>query len=177
MPNPYVVIGGIVGWLASIALTGWLMYARGHDDMRNAYTEQQLASANQRLADAGKNNKIADDAGKKFEDAKPRIITQIQYRTREIVIPPDADPFMPVWFVRMWDRVASGSSAADPYPGLDAGAASDVRLSEVRTVLERWAGKYETCQLQIDSIRQLKPVLPPPPATEKPSVFEQLNPF
>lgn len=174
MPNPYVIIGAIVGWLASIALTGWLMYTRGHDDMRNAYTEQQLVAANANLKAAAKNNKLADDAGKKFEDAKPQIVQRIVERTREIRIPSDADPLMPVWFVRMWDRVASGSSAADPYPGLDAGAASDVRLSEVRTVLERWAGKYETCQLQIDSIRQLRPVLPPPKEESTPSLFERI---
>lgn len=174
MLNPWAILGTAAAWLASLVLCGWLMYARGHDDMRNAYTVQQLDTANQRLADAGKNNKIADDAGKKFEDEKPKIVTQIQWRTREIVIPPDADPLMPVWFVRMWDRVASGSSAADPYPGLDAGAASDVRLSEVRTVLERWAGKYETAQLQIDSIRKLKPVLPPPTEEPTPSLFERI---
>lgn len=174
MLNPYVIIGALCAWLLSTAATGWLFYHRGHDDMRNAYTEQQLNMANANLKVAGKNNKLADDAGKKFEDAKPQIVQRIVERTREIRIPPDADPLMPIWFVRMWDRVASGSSAADPYPGLDAGAASDVRLSEVRTVLERWAGKYETCQLQIDSIRQLKPVLPPPIEEPKPSLFERI---
>lgn len=122
-----------------------------------------------------KNAKIAFEAGKKFEDDKKQTPDQVRWRTREIVIPPDADPFMPIWFVRMFDRLASESNTADPYPGEPDGASSDVRLSEVKSVLERWVVKYEDADKQISAIRQLNPVLPPPP--EEPGFLERNNPF
>jgi hypothetical protein len=176
LPNPYVLLGAAGAWLLSIVACGWLMYARGHDDMRNAYTEAQLVQTQKDLKDHKRNDTIADNAGKKFEDAKPQIITQVQYRDRNIVIPPDADPFVPVWFVRMFNDIASVERPADPYPGLDDGAPSRTRLSGTRSVLKSWAIKYETCRKQIDSIRELNPVLPSPPQEQK-GLLEHLNPF
>lgn len=176
MLNPYVMLGAAGAWLLSIAVTGWLMYARGHDDMRNAQTEANFAQAQRDLADHKENDKIADTAGKKFEDAKPQIVTQVQYRDRNIIIPPDADPFVPVWFVRMFNDIASVEPPPDPYPGQSDSSPSRTRLSGTRAVLKAWAIKYETCRKQVDSIRELKAVLPTPPQEES-GFFEKLNPF
>lgn len=176
IPNPYVILGGLVGWLASLALCGWLMYNRGHDDMRNSYTEQQLTQANRNLVDAGKNNKIADDAGQKHETEVKIIHDKGQDIIHSIIVPPDADPLVPVWFVRLFDRFASRDVTADAYPGKSDSEPSDVRMSEVRIVLRGWADSYYTCKKQVDDTRELNPVLPPPPQ-EKKSLIDQLNPF
>jgi hypothetical protein len=176
IPNPWVILGGVGAWLASLVLCGWLMYARGHDDMRNAQTEANFAQAQKDLNDHKKNDAIADKAGKGFEDAKPKIITQVQYRDRNTNIPSDADPFVPVWFVRMFNDIASVEPPADAYPGQPDSAPSRTRLSGTRAVLKAWAIKYETCRAQIDGIRELKPVLPTPAEDQK-SVFDHINPF
>jgi hypothetical protein len=178
LPNPYIILGTAGAWLASILLVGWLTYTRGHDDMRNAYTEASLAQAQKDLADHKKNDKIADAAGKKFEDEKTKIVTQIQYRdrTRDVFIPPDSDPFLPIWAVRMWNDLASIEPPSDPYPGQSPDAPSRTRLSGIRPVLRAWVVKYETCRKQIDDIRELKPVLPLPPG-DKPDFLDHINPF
>lgn len=177
IPNPWVILGAGVAWLASLALCGWLFYARGHDDMRNAYTEARAAQLEKDLSDHKKNDLIADKAGKKFEDAKPKIITQVQYRDRNINIPPDSDPFVPVWFVRMFNDIASVEPPSDSYPGQPDSAPSRTRLSGTRAVLKAWAIKYETCRAQIDGIRELNAVLPSPAPPEKPSFLDRINPF
>lgn len=176
LPNPYVMLWVAGAWLASIVLCGWLMYNRGHDDMRNAYTEQQLTQANQNLATSQKTQEAADKAGAEHE----QHVQIVRERTREIVrtvtIPPDADPLVPVWFVRLLDRYAGRSLDADPYPGKPEGDPSDVRLSEVRSLLAKWADDYYACRQQVIDIVAIKPVMPSPPEPER-GLLERLNPF
>lgn len=174
MLNPYVILGTAGTWLASLALCFWLAYARGHDDMRNAQTEANFAQAKTDLANHKKNDQIADKAGKGFENAKPQIVTQVQYRDRNIIIPPDADPFVPVWYVRMFNDIASVEPPADAYPGQPDSAPSRTRLSGTRAVLKAWAIKYETCRKQVDSIRELNAVLPTPIEQSKPTLFDRM---
>lgn len=153
---------------------GFYGYEHGQAIQEARDTKAALTEARQDLADHKANDKIADDAGKKFEDVKPQIVTQVQYRDHDIVIPPDSDPFVPVWFVRMFDDIASVQPPADPYPGQPDGSPSGVRLSETRPVLKGWATKYETCRKAIDGIRELNPVLPTPPHEEK-SLIDKLG--
>jgi hypothetical protein len=176
IPNPYVVLGTAAAWLLTLLTVGWLMYARGHDDMRNAYTEQQLTLANANLKGAGKNNKVAAVAGDQHEVRT----TIIHEKTREIhdsiQIPADSDPLLPVWFVRLLNRAASRDAAGDPYPGKSQGDPSDVRLSEAgRMLSDGWADKYYACRQQVIDTIELKPVLPPPPPD--PSWLDGINPF
>ena len=174
--NPWVILSLVGFFLLSTAGTGTLMYIRGRDDMKAAYTEQQLTAANKALVDAGKNNQIADKAGKDHEVQ----IQIIHDKGRDIVntirIPPDADPLLPIWFVRLWDRFASRSLTADAYSGKSDSDPSDVRLSEARTMLGKWADEYYACRQQVIDTGKLNPVLPPPPAEAK-SFFSKLNPF
>lgn len=177
--SPTAIAAAAGAWLLSIVIavgvSGWLFYKRGHDDMRNAYTEAQVVVLKKDLNDAKKNGKIADDAGKKFENAKPQIVREVRDRTNTIIIPPDADPFLPVWTVRMFDRLASGDRTADTYPGEPDGAPSRTRLSGIKPVLEAWVEKYEVCRAQVDGTRELNPVLPRPP--REPNFFDRLLNF
>lgn len=177
MPNPWVILGAVLFWLVTVGGVGYLTYERGKDDQISYQAKADLKQARQDLADHKKNDAIANTAGKKFEDAKPKIINQVQYRDRNIVIPADSDPFVPVWFVRMFDDIASVEPPADAYPGQPDSAPSRTRLSGTRVVLKAWAVKYETCRGQIDAIRELNPVLPIPPSADQPSLLERLNPF
>lgn len=174
--NPWVILGLVAAFLLSNASTGTLLYIRGKDDQIAYQNTVELKKANKALADAGKNQKIADAAGVQHE----KEVQIIHERGRDIIhtvnIPPDADPFVPVWFVRLFDRLASRSLTADAYPGQPENNTSDIRLSEVRIVLGQWADKYYTCQKQIIDINQLNPVLPPPPE-EKPDFLHRINPF
>jgi hypothetical protein len=176
IPNPYVILGTAGAWLASLLLCGWLMYARGHDDMRNAYTEQQLTQANRNLANAGKNNSIAHKADEQHQQGVQVVHDTTREIVRTVTIPPDADPLLPVWFVRLFDRFASRSITGDPYPGKSDGEPSDVRLSEARTMLGKWADDYYTCREQVIDTGKLNPVLPAPPE-DKRNIFDKLNPF
>lgn len=165
--NPWVLLGIGGALIASNTATHFLSYASGKDDQIAYQTTADLAQARLDLKTAEELAKKGDEAGRKFEDAKPQIVREVRERTREIVIPPDADPFVPVWFVRMFDRLASGDPTADTYPGQSDSAASRTRLSGTRPVLEGWVSKYETCRAQIVAIGELKPVLPQPPKDER----------
>jgi len=168
--------------LLVLLLTGggafWLGDSHGTFVERAAQEHANLVQAQKDLADHKKNDEIADKAGKGFENEKPKIVTRVEYRdrTRDIVIPPDADPFVPVWFVRMFNDIASVEPPADAYPGQPDGAPSRTRLSGTRAVLKAWAIKYETCRAQVDAIRELNPVLPSPPE-KRPAFLERINPF
>ncbi len=175
VPLP-VVLGVVIGGLLGTAGLSYVSYNHGKFVEHSEQVGRENAILAKLVQDEKINAQKAFEAGKKFEDDKQETPGQVLWRTREIHIPPDADPFMPVWFVRMFDRLASESNVADPYPGLADGAPSDVRLSEVKSVLERWVVKYENADKQIGAIRQLNPVLPTPEDKKK-TVFQELNPF
>lgn len=172
--NPYAILGVVGFFLVSVGGAWWLGDNHGTFVERAAQTQANLDQARRDLADHKKNDLIADKAGKDFEDAKPKIVTQVQFRDRNIVIPPDADPFVPVWFVRMFNDIASVEPPADAYPGQSDSAPSRTRLSGTRAVLKAWAIKYETCRAQVDGTRELNAVLPIPPA-EKQSLLERMG--
>lgn len=166
----------LLAFIAYSGIGGWMLYTRGKDDQKNWQTQQDLLQAQRDLKEAQDLTKKANQAGKDFEDAKPQIATQVRWRTNTIVVPPDADPLLPIWFVRMFDRLASEDPSADPYPGEPAGGSSRTRLSGARPVLESWVTKYETCRTAIKQIRELEPVLPLPPQDER-GFLNKLNPF
>ncbi len=175
LANPYVILGALCAWLLSTAATGWLMYNRGSDDQRNAQTVQQLAQANANIESMKRKDAAAALAGEKHDEH----IHTVQNTTREIVrtvtIPPAADPFLPVGFVRLFDRAASRQLGADPYPGKSDGDPSDVKVSEAAGLLADNFGEAEACRVQLtDLISYLKADRTPAP---NPSLFEHLNPF
>ena len=174
--NPWVILSLVGFFLVSTVGTGALMYMRGKDDMKAVYTEQELGKANKALVVAQKNNAIANAAGAQHETQVQVIRERGRDIIRTVTIPPDADPFMPVWFVRLWDRFASRSLTGDAYPGKPDGDPSDVRLSEARTMLGQWADQYYACRQQVIDASKLKPVLPRP-VEEPRGFFSKLNPF
>ncbi len=176
---PVPLIAFPIALLAALLLSGGTAfwgYEHGIAIQEARDAKADLDQARKDLDDHKKNDAIADKAGKGFEDAKPKIVTQVQYRDRDIVIPPDSDPFVPVWFVRMFNDIASVEPPSDAYPGQPDSAPSRTRLSGTRVVLKSWAIKYETCRKQVDSIRELNAVLPTPPA-KQPSFLDRINPF
>lgn len=180
LPNPYVILGTACAWLLSLVAVGWLLYARGHDDMRNAYTEQQLTEANRNLDLAKISNNVAAQAGEDH-DQKTQVVhdtTREIYHT--VTVPAASNPYLPVWFVRLLDRTAGRTATADPYPGKSDGDPSDVTLSEAGRMLagtDGWSDKYYACRQQVIDTATLKPILPPQTASEKPSLLERINPF
>lgn len=175
MLNPYVIGGSIIAFVLYTGGVGYLSYSRGKDDQANYQLKVDLAQARKDLKAGQKNTNIANTAGANFEAQKPIILTQVRERVEWKDIPPDADPFLPVWFVRMQHNLASNEPQRDPYPGEPDGALSTTRLSRAREVLTSWAVQYETCRKAVDSIRELKPVLPAPP--EEKSFFQKLDIF
>lgn len=176
---PVPLIAFPIGLLAALLLsggTGYWGYNHGMAIQEARQTKAELKAAEEDLADYKKGNEKAAEAGKKFEDAKPIIVHDVHDRIREVHIPPDADPLLPVWFVRMFDRLASGDPAADSYPAQPDGAPSRVRLSRTRPVLEAWVVKYETCVKQVDDTHDLNPVLPQPTPKEE-NFLGKLIPF
>ncbi len=183
MFNPWVMLGAAGAWLASLVVCGWLMYARGHDDMRNAQTETALASTKTALKNSQARQGDGQAAAKEHDDHEQAILNAFQHiRTgpAAVVIRPDTDPFVPVWFVRMHDRAASGYPGGDPYPGKSDADASTIRLSQALAML---VTNYEGCQVnrsRLLDVIHLEPVLPalPPPTVEvKPSFLDRINPF
>lgn len=175
---PVPVIAFPIALASMLAVTGgvstWTYY-HGKFVAGAEQTEANLVQARKDFKVTLDLAKRANDAGQKFEEQKPLITERILERTKTIVIPADADPFVPVWFVRMFNDLASIESPDDPYPGQSDGAPSRTRLSGTRPVLTAWVAKYETCRSQIDAIRELNPVLPLPKA--EPGLFDKLNPF
>lgn len=177
MLNPYVILGTAGAWLASIILCGWLMYARGHDDMRNAVTEQQLTQANSNITGMKANDAKAAKAGEDHDVKTQTVHDTTREIVRTVTIPADADPYLPVGFVRLFDRSASRSIGADPYPGKSDGDASDVRVSEAASLLVGDFDKCETNRVQLaDLIAYVRSEQTPTPAP-KPSWLDSLNPF
>jgi len=173
--NLYLVGGILAAFILYSGIGGYMVYNRGKDDQANYQLKVDFAQAQKDLEDGQKNNDRANTAGQNFENQKPQIVERVRERTREIIIPPDADPFVPVWFVRMQHRLSRDEPLVDPYPGESDAALSRTRLSGTREMLTGWAQKYDTCRAAVDGIRELKPVLPPPPP--EPSFFDKLNPF
>lgn len=182
LPNPYVLLGGLVGVILLVLGCSWLAYHRGADDQRNAQTEQQLSIANLNLKDAqDQNNKVAK-AGEVHDVHNTQVTVDNSAIARQIAalvakLPAGGDPYVPVWFVRMFDRSASRWKDGDPYPGKPDNDPSDVRLSEALTMLAANYGKCEANRVQLKDVIDLKPVLPHSAPEDKPGFFDKINPF
>lgn len=175
---PVPLIAFPIALLVTLLLSGgagFWGYEHGIAIQEARQTKAELIQERQERKDDAANIAKAQQAGGHFEEQKPQIIREVQTRTQTVTIPPDADPFVPVWFVRMFDRLASADSGADTYPGEPAGNPSRTRLSGTKPVLEAWVSKYETCRKQISAIGELKPVLPKVP--EDRTIFDRINPF
>ena len=171
IPVPVIAFPvALIGVLFFAGGTTFWGYTHGVSVQEARQTKAELVQARKDFVDWKKNEDKANAASTKFEEQKPQIIREVHERTRTITIPPDADPLVPVWFVRMFDRLASKDPSADAYPGEPDGSASRIRLSGTKPVLENWVEKYETCRAQVDAIRELKPVLPQP-VEESKSLF------
>ena len=174
--NPWVILSLVGFFLVATIGAGTLAYMRGRDDMKAVYTEQELQQANRALVQAQKTNEAAKAAGDKHEEQKVVIHEKTREIYRSVTVPPDADPLLPVWFVRLLNRASSRNTADDPYPGQPDSDTSTIRLSEAgRMLSDGWADKYYVCRKQIEDIGKLNAVLPPPPPS--PSFFDKLNPF
>lgn len=182
MMNPWALLGAGAAWLVSMAVCGWLMYARGHDDMRNAYTEQQFATAQQTIKDMKTKQAKADQAGEKHDVNNVRVNVDTSAIGRSLQealakMPVNSDPYMPVWFVRVFDRSASRDATADPYPGKSDYDASDIRLSQAGALLATNFGKCEANRVQLtDLIAYLKEDRAQLPQKTQ-SFLDHLNPF
>ena len=175
---PVPLIAFPIALLVTLLLSGgagFWGYEHGIAIQEARQTKAELIQERQERRDDAANIAKAQQAGGQFEEAKPQIIREVQTRTQTITIPPDADPFVPVWFVRMFDRLASADPGADTYPGEPAGGPSRTHLSGIKPVLEQWVTSWETCRAQLRTARELKPVMPKAP--EERSFFDKLNPF
>lgn len=129
---------------------------------RAAQTQQALANANATIK--AKDAEIK--SGDKSAEDHDRNNTQVNVDTSAIgralqnalaKLPPSADPFMPVWWVRNHDRSASRYVGADLYPGKPDDAASDVRMSEAAALLKTDYAICETNRTQLaDLIARIK---------------------
>lgn len=176
--DPRVLLGLVVAFLISNSVTGGLLYFRGRDDMKAFYTTQELANANKALARTKGTQDRATQAAQDHNNHETQVIHDTRTILKTVTIPPDSDPFVPVWFVRLHDRSASRWAGGDPYPGKSDGEPSDVRLSQAIAML---AANYEGCEVnrsRITDIIAIKPVMPAVPtvAPER-GLLDRINPF
>lgn len=178
--SPTAILGTAGAWLASVLLaagvSGWLFYQRGHDDMRNAVTEQALAATTAELKKTEAKVNRAAAAGADHDKRETQVIHDTRTILKTVTIPPDSDPYVPVWFVRLHDRSASRWAGGDPYPGKSDGDPSDVRLSQAVAML---AANYESCEVnrgRLTDIIDLKPVMPAQPEAPPRDFLDRINP-
>ena len=123
--------------------------------------------------------KRKDAAAAKAGEHHDQEVQTVHDTTREIIrtvtIPAASDPYLPVGFVRLFDRAAGRSIGADPYPGKSDGDASDVRVSEAASLLVGNYDKCETNRVQLaDLIAYLKSDREP---AKRPDFLDRINPF
>lgn len=175
--DPRVLLGLLVSSLLLVGVTFWFAYERGGDDVKAAFTAQALVQANKALADSQKAAARAAQAAQDHDNREAQVIHDTRTILKTVTIPPDTDPFVPVWFVRLHDRAASRWAGGDPYPGKSDGDPSDVRLSQAVAML---ATNYEGCEVnrsRLLDIEALHPVMPRQPAPVPQSMLDRLNPF
>jgi hypothetical protein len=174
---PVPLIAFPIALLAALLLgggTGFWGYEHGIAIQEARQTKTELAQANANIADMKRKDEAAAKAGESH-DANVRVVRDT---TREIVrtvtIPPVADVYLPVGFVRMFDRAASRSIGADPYPGKSDGDPSDVKVSEAQSLLaSNYGDVCEANRTQLaDLIAYLKNDRPP---AEKSTWLERLG--
>lgn len=152
LPNPWVILGALIFLLVSVGGTGVLAYERGRDDMKASYTAQQLNQANVNIAEMKKRDADSAKAGASQDVQVQTVHDTTREIVRTVTIPADADPFLPVGFVRLFDRSASRSSGADSYPGKSDGDASNVRVSEAASLLATDFDACETNRVQLANL-------------------------
>lgn len=175
---PIPLIAFPIALLAALLLSGGAAfwgYEHGQAIQEARQTKAELSQANANIADMKHKDAIAAKAGEDH-DAHVQVVRDT---TREIIrtvtIPAASDPFLPVGFVRLFDRAASRQFGADPYPGKSDGDTSDIRVSEAANLLTVNFGEAEACRVQLtDLITYLKKDRAP---EAKPSWLNNINPF
>lgn len=178
--NPWVILGLLATLLLSNAATGTLLYMRGRDDMIAAYTKQELGKANATIRDMKAKDAKAAKAGEDHDRHQGAARKATRQIADSVDIPPVADPYLPVGFVRMFDRAASRNIGADPYPGKSDGDPSDVRVSEAASLLNYNFG--EVCEANRVQLTDLIDYLKADRAPEKKpswlqSALDAVDPF
>lgn len=152
LPNPWVILGALVFFLVSIGGASFFAYERGRDDDKAAYTAQQLNNANANIADMKRRDAESAKAGESHDAQIQTVHDTTREIIRTVTIPAGADPFLPVGFVRLFDRSASRSIGADSYPGKSDGSASNVRVSQAATLLVSNFDKCEQNRAQLANL-------------------------
>jgi hypothetical protein len=173
---PIPLIAFPIALLATLLLSGGTAfwgYEHGIAIQEARQTKTELNQANANIADM----KAKDAAAAKAGEAHDTHVQTVHDTTREIVrtvtIPAASDPYLPVGFVRMFDRAASRQLGADPYPGKSDGDASDVRVSEAGNLLAQNFGECEANRIQLaDLIEYLRKDRVP---ESKPSFLERMG--
>lgn len=155
--------------------TGFWGYEHGIAIQEARQTKTELAQANANIADMKHKDEVAAKAGEQHDAQIQTVHDTTREIVRTVTIPAASDPFLPVGFVRMFDRAASRQLGADPYPGKSDGDASDVRVSEAANLLAANFGECEANRVQLsDLIAYIKSDRAP---EAKPSWLDNLNPF
>lgn len=155
--NPWVILGSLVVVLGLVTGAWFLGDNHGTFVERAAQTAQQLSNANKTIGDIKAENKLSAKAGEEHDVHSTQVTVDTSAIGRALrdalaKIPPSADPLVPIWFVRMFDRAASRYVGADPLPGQSDGDTSTVRLSVVGSVLTTDFGRAETCRVQLTDL-------------------------
>lgn len=155
--------------------TGFWGYEHGVAIQEARQTKSELAQANANIADMKRKETEAAKAGEQHDAQIKTVHDTTREIVRTVTIPAAADPYLPVGFVRMFDRAASRQLGADPYPGKSDGDASDVRVSEAANLLAADFGECEANRVQLaDLIDYLKADRAP---EKRPDFLDRINPF
>lgn len=95
IPNPWVLLGAAGAWFVSLVVCGWLLYARGHDDARNSYTESQLAQTQKDLAQFQGDASRIHDVATKFTGIQFDLGTQFTSLSQDLQNAIKAKPLPP----------------------------------------------------------------------------------
>lgn len=125
MFNPYIILGTAGAWLISLAVVGWLMYARGHDDMRNTMNEQNLKQTQEVLAQFSKDAAGIHGAAQAYVSQRSDVDAKFAALSKDLKNATKAKP-LPVDCKPDAGRVrslAAAISAANSAIGRSSGAA------------------------------------------------------
>lgn len=150
-------------------------YETGISVQEARQTKTELDQANDNIEAMKADNIKAAKAGEQHDANVQTVHDTTREIIRTVTIPAASDPYLPVGFVRMFDRAASRDKRADPYPGKSDGDPSDVRVSEAGNLLTSNFGDCEANRVQLsDLIDYVRSDRAP---EKKPTWLERNNPF
>lgn len=157
---PIPLIAFPIALLATLLLSGGTAfwgYEHGIAIQEARQTKAELSQANANIADMKRKDAVAAKAGEVHDEHMQTVHDTTREIIRTVTIPAASDPYLPVGFVRLFDRAASRQFGADPYPGKSDGDASDVKVSEAGNLLAENFGEADACRVQLtDLIDYLK---------------------